>query len=203
MATRSEDGRERFDEAMRRIDSANAQDPNREVFEGREYPKELLYSQRMSAWLARLCPDASEELQLAVRAQHIRRWAIPRNAYPMDREGYLRWRTELGRFHAQTAAAILSEIGYHETAILRVGALIRKERFKADPEAQALEDCACLVFLETGFASFAGEHDPDKVAAIVARTWKKMSDKARAAALSLPFSPQENRLIERALGQEG
>ena len=78
---------ERFRAAIGRIDDANRDDPNREMHQGRECPRELLYAERMSAWLERLAPGAAEAVQLAARAQHIRRWEIPRNRYPMDREG--------------------------------------------------------------------------------------------------------------------
>ena len=189
----------RFQKAMRRIDLANSEDPNREVVDGVDVPKELLYSQRMSHWLARLAPDASEELQIAVHAQHIRRWTIPRNTYPMDRDGYLRWRTDLGRFHAETTAAILKECGYDETAIARVSALIRKERFKADPEAQTLEDTACIVFLESYFAGFARQRDDEEIVRILTRTWKKMSENGRQAALTLTLPPEAGALLARAL----
>ena len=189
----------RFQCAMRAIDAANGADPNREVFEGREYPKELLYSQRMSRWLAHLAPDASKALQLSVRAQHICRWTIPRSTYPMDRDGYHRWRTDLGRFHAEKAGAILEECGYDQATIERVGALIRKERFKTDPEAQILEDIACIVFLESYFADFARQHDEEEIIRILTRTWKKMSEGGRQAALTLTLPPEASALLARAL----
>src|SRR5689334_6093651 len=128
----------RFDAAVRLIDAANAEDP---------HGRGLLYSQRMSEWLERNEPGASEALRLAARAQHLRRWTIPRSDFPMDRIGYLKWRTTLYRFHADEAAAILRDVGYDEQTIARVGSLIRKERLKQDAEAQALEDVICLVFL--------------------------------------------------------
>lgn len=189
----------RFEEAIRQIDTANSEDPKRIVFEGREYPSELLYSERMTAWLRRLDPNPSEALQLAARAQHIGRWTIPRDTYPMDRDGYHRWRSDLARFHSEMTAAILTECGYEEGFIQRVSALIRKERFKADPEAQTLEDVACLVFLEYYFHDFAAEHEAEKVIAILARSWKKMSERGHQAALTIPFRPEERALIERAL----
>jgi hypothetical protein len=189
---------------MRKIDAANSEDPNRELFEGHEYPKELLYSQRMTAWLTRLAPDAPEPLQLAVRAQHIRRWTVPRDSYPKDREGYLRWRSDLGRFHAEQTAAILTECGYGADIVQRVGSLIRKERFKADPEAQTLEDVACLVFLESYFADFSRQHahEEEKVIAILRRTWKKMSARGQEAALTIDLDPLASALVGRALGGE-
>src|SRR3954466_9275916 len=137
---------DRFAEAIRRFDAANAEDPNREADEsGALVSSELLYARRMTAWLARLYPDASEALRLAARAQHLRRWMIARDRYPIDRAGYHRWRTALYSFHAEQAGAILRECGYDETTVARVGSLLRKERLKADAEAQALEDVACLV----------------------------------------------------------
>src|SRR5262244_3500632 len=118
---------QRFFEAMRRFDAANGEDPHREIVDGVSYPKELLYAQRLTSWLERFAPEASEALRLAVRSQHIRRWMIPRDHYPMDLRGYLQWRTTLGKFHAETAATILREVGYEEATIQRVQSLLRKE----------------------------------------------------------------------------
>jgi len=189
----------RFDEAIARFDAAHAEDPEREVSRGAEHPKELLYAQRMSAWLAALAPDASEPLKLAVRAQHLRRWSIPRSAYPMDVEGYRRWRTDEARSHAETAGRILEEVGYDEATIRRVQALVRKERLKQDPEAQLLEDVSCIVFLENYFAGFAQKHDQDTLVRILRKTWKKMSAKGHEAALGLKLSPQLRAIVEKAL----
>ncbi len=186
---------------MAQIDAANAQDPNIAVFEGTPYPAELIYSMRMSKWLDRLEPAASEPLRLAVRCQHLRRWAIPRASYPMTRPGYHQWRTTLGRFHAEEAGNILRSLGYDEPSISRTQSLIRKERFKTDPEAQTLEDVACLVFLELDFVGFARGHEPQKVVDIVAKTWRKMSDRGHQAALELAngLPAAERELIVRAL----
>jgi hypothetical protein len=153
----------------------------------------------MSEWLERLEPNASEALRLAVRAQHIRRWTIARSDYPMDRSGYLRWRAALAKLHAETAGRILREAGYDEDTVRRVAALIRKERLKLDPEAQLLEDVACLVFLENYFADFASRHDEIQVVEILRKTWKKMSGRGHAAALALPLAPHARALVERAL----
>jgi hypothetical protein len=152
----------------------------------------------MSAVLARLYPDASEALRLAVRAQHLRRWTVPRSSYPMDRTGYLRWRNDLKRKHAEWTAAILSECGYEEVEIARVAALIRKEALKRDAEAQALEDVACIVFLKSYVEDFAVKHSEEKVASILEKTWAKMSERGRAAALGLALSPPIRALIQRA-----
>ncbi|MDB5355226.1 MAG: hypothetical protein JWN24_1679 [Phycisphaerales bacterium] len=191
----------RFQRAIERIDATNAQDPSRAVFGGRELPAELFYGQRMSAWLDRLEPSASEALRLAVRCQHLQRWIIPRSQYPMTRVGYHQWRTRLGAFHAEQAATILREVGYDEAFIARVQSLIRKERLKADPETQTLEDAACLVFLEIDYVDFARRHEEAKVVEILRKTWRKMSDRGHAAALELAggLPETERGLIEKAL----
>ena len=171
-----------FLDAINRIDRANGDDPRRvDGDDGVEVAGGLLYSRRMTAWLDRLYPEASEALRLAARAQHVRRWEIPRDRYPMDRAGYHRWRTTLYGFHADTAGRLLGESGYDEATIARVGSLLRKERIKADAETQALEDAICLVFLEYEFADFIGAHDDEKVIGIVRRTWAKMSPVGHAA----------------------
>jgi len=190
---------ERFRLALDRFDAENAQDPNVEIIDNVRHPKELIYSQRMSDWLARLEPDATEALKLAARAQHIRRWEIPRSSYPMDRPGYHRWRTDLGKFHAQTAGRILAEVGYDEEIIRRVQSLLRKERLKADPDTQLLEDVICLVFLENYFAPFSERHDEAKLIGILRRTWAKMSPRGHEAALKLDLPAEKRSLIEKAL----
>lgn len=188
-----------FQRAIHLIDTANAADPHRETWRGEEHPKELLYSQRMSERLAVFLPDASEALRLAARAQHIRRWTHPRSAYPMDRAGYHRWRTELKLFHAQQAGDILEEVGYDDDTIDRVQSLILKKRMRTDPESQALEDVVCLVFLEHYFLDFAQQHPEEKVIDILRKTWGKMSEAGQRAALELPLVAEARALVERAL----
>ncbi|HTQ38293.1 MAG TPA: DUF4202 domain-containing protein [Pirellulales bacterium] len=192
---------ELFTTAIARIDAANAADPNREMFQSREQPKELLYSQRMTGWLNRLSPDASEALRLAARGQHICRWTIPRNHYPLDRAGYHRWRSACQRMHAEKLGEILHAVGYDESTIGRVQSLVRKERLKLDPEAQLLEDVVCLVFLENYFAEFSRQHDEAKLIDIVRKTWKKMSARGHQAALQLPLSDEIKSIVEKALNQ--
>jgi len=192
---------ERFNAAIARFDAANADDPTTEVFQGAVYPKELLYAQRMTAWLDNIAPEASEALRLAVRCQHIQRWTIPRHTYAMDRHGYLRWRTTLAKFHADTAAAILRDVDYDDATVQRVQALLRKERLKRDPEVQCLEDVICLVFLEHYLAAFATQHDEVKVLDILRKTWTKMSPRGHEVALTLPMSPEARRLVEQALAE--
>jgi len=188
--------------ALARVDAANSQDPNTGAFEGKTYPRELLYGQRMTHWLAHLAPEASEPLQLAVRCQHLRRWEIPRDRYPMDRRGYHQWRTALYQFHAEKAGEILREVGYDETTIERVGQIIQKKNLSSDPETQWLEDAAGLVFLENYLADFSREHEEAKLIEILRKTWKKMSPRGREAAMQLDLEPQARALVERALGEE-
>ena len=185
--------------AIARLDAANAEDPNVETVDGVAYPKELLYAQRMTAWLDRLAPDASEALRLAARAQHIRRWAIPRRDYPMTRTGYLKWRTTLYRFHADTAGDVLREVGYDDATIAAVQSLLRKEGLKRNPDMQCLEDVVCLVFLESYFADFAPQVDEQKVLDILRKTWKKMSARGQQAARHLALPRAAHALLEKAL----
>jgi len=190
---------ERFDAAISRFDAINNADPRRVSVDGADIGSELLYARQMSEWANRLYPDASEVLRLAARAQHIKRWEIPRNTFPMDRAGYHRWRTTLYSFHADVAEGVLREVGYDDATISRVRSLLKKERLKADPETQALEDVICLVFLENYFADFAPKHEEDKVITILRRTWAKMSGVGQKAALELQMPAEARRLVEKAL----
>ncbi|MDQ3032982.1 MAG: DUF4202 domain-containing protein [Myxococcota bacterium] len=187
--------RKRLERVIARIDAANAADP--EIEDG--VPVALRYGQRMSAALARLAPEASEVLRIAVRAQHVERWLVPRASYPEGRVGYLRWRTELGRMHAERAGALMRECGYDDESIARVRSIVAKKKLATDPDAQTLEDCACLVFLEHALEPFASRHDDDKVVDIVRKTWAKMSDAGHGAALALPLTDRARALVERAL----
>ena len=191
----------RFDDAISSIDAANAADPNQETFAGRIWPKELLYGQRMTAWLERLAPEASESLRLAARAQHIERWHIPRTDFEDGKKGYHLWRTTLYRYHAERAGNILAAVGYDSATIERVGALLQKKHLRSDIDAQTIEDAACLVFLENYFTDFAAKHDDAKIIDIVRKTWAKMSPNGHAAALSLAGQLPQNarRLVEAAL----
>ena len=190
---------DRFEQAIARIDAANSEDPNTETLDGVVLPKELAYGRRMSTWLDRLYPEASEALRIAARSQHIRRWSIARSSYPMDRTGYLRWRTELKNYHAETTGSILVGVGYDEAFIGSVKSLLRKEGLRENAETQALEDVACLVFLENYFADFAAQHDDDKVVDIVRKTWGKMSERGHEAALGLDLPEKARELVGRAL----
>jgi hypothetical protein len=178
----------KFTDLLARIDAANAADPETAEDGGAPHPAALLYGRRMSAELVRFRPDASEHLRIAVRGQHIERWKRPRLSYPEGRDGYLAWRRDQGRFHAERVAGLMRKAGYAPEDCGRVARIIRKEGIKRDPEVQALEDVACLVFLRWYAAGFAEGRDPGQVYRIVARTARKMSADGRsfAAQLDLP-----------------
>ena len=190
---------QRFESALRRFDAENSRDPNNETVNGISHPREKLYAQRLTGWVLRLCPDASEELRLAARCQHLCRWEIPRQAYPMTRAGYLQWRATLKKFHAQKAGDILREAGYPEDAIRRVQDLNLKKLFPDDPETRVLEDALCLVFLEFQLAGLAARTAEEKIINAIQKSWGKMSSAARSEALKLNYGEREKALLQRAL----
>jgi hypothetical protein len=174
---------ERFKLAIALFDAANAEDPNQE--EGQ--PKELLYAQRMTEMIGRFAPEAGEVAQLAVRAQHIRRWTVPRNNYPLGKPGYFAWRTGLYRFHADTAGELMGQAGYDAATIAQVKAAVGKQDLKTNPDTQLLEDVSSLVFIEHYMLGFAGQHaeySEQKWLDIIRKTWKKMSGHAQTFATS-------------------
>ena len=177
----------RYQAAIAAFDKANAQDPNTEMADGKKYPKELLYEKRMSEMQERFAPGASEAVKLAVRAQHIQRWKIPRGDYSMDKPGYMLWRTTLYKFHAETAGNLMREAGYSDDMIARVKNIVSKKGLKTDPETQMMEDVVDLVFLEHYMAGFAAQHpeyDEAKWIQIIRKTWQKMSPNAHEFALA-------------------
>lgn len=189
----------KLEQVIEKIDAINNQDPNMELVDGQPIAKELIYGQRMSACLNQYCSDANDYLQIAVRAQHIKRWAIARKEYPEGKAGYLKWRKALGVMHAQTAKQLMLESSYSEDEAEQTAAIVRKERLKSNPDSQALEDVACLVFLSHYFSPFAAKHSDEKVISIVQKTWKKMSVKAQNIALTLTLPEHLAKLVEKAL----
>jgi hypothetical protein len=189
----------RLEKTLAEFDALNAQDPNIEIMNGEAVAKELLYSQRMTAQLRTFLSSPSEELQLAARSQHICRWKIPRADYPMDRQGYKKWRLDLAVFHGETAGKVMSHNGYTDEQIQRVKDLLLKRSLKRDEEVQALEDVVCLVFLEFYLEDFANKHDEAKLIDIIQKTWNKMSENGHAAALKLPLTAQMLALVTKAL----
>ena len=195
-----------FSRALELIDSANSEDPNTKSENGRDIPKELLYSQRMTDMLERYLPDADDVAKLACRAQHIQRWKSPRSDYPMDRKGYHQWRRDLYTFHSETAAALLKEAGYDDAFIERVARAIAKKSLKTNPDTQIIEDVAALVFVEHYMLDFYAkfpQYDEDKWVDIILKTWKKMSPDAHAFALSGKLNLPESLvyLIQKAVAK--
>ena len=177
------------------IDELHSQDPKK--VDGKA--AELLYAERMTKWLNKLNSNPSEELQIAVRSQHLCRWEIARKDYPMDKPGYFKWRIQLGKLHADKAGECMAASGYSEESIARVKSVIRKQNLKNDSDVQTMEDCACLVFIENDFLPFAAKYEEAKVIDIVQKTWNKMSDSGHAAALALDLPQEALDVIKKAL----
>jgi len=194
---------DRFATALRRFDEENARDPHTKQVAGIAYPRELLYAQWLTDWVLKLAPAASEELRLAARCQHLCRWMVPRDSYPLTRAGYLKWREGLKHFHAQKAGEILREVGYPEEVVTRVQSLNLKKDFPQDAEGRVLEDALCVVFLEHQFGDLAAKTSDDKMINAVQKTWKKMTPAAHALALTLAYDPHAHTLIEKALNPAG
>lgn len=188
-----------FEIAIALIDKKNAEDINSIHLHDALFSKELLYSKRMSQKLLQFKGGASEELQIASRAQHICRWKITRNEFPMDRVGYLKWRETLKRMHAEITSEILKEVGYPNDFIKRVSFLINKKMIKKDEESQVIEDVICLVFLDYYFEAFSEKHEEEKIITILQKTWKKMSSEGHKFALNLNFSEKSLTLIKKAI----
>ena len=181
---------QQFQDAITRIDAANAADPR---------GVEVGYSQHLTGWVERLAPDASEALRLAARAQHIGRWESPRESYPAGRVGYLKWREDLKQLHATKAGEILRAVGYDDAMVGRVRDLIRKRDFPRDAEGRVLEDALCLTFLESQFEETAGKVGAEKMVDILRKTWRKMTPVAQQVALAMNLTPAQRELIGKAL----
>src|SRR5579864_6421350 len=189
----------RLARVLSHIDAYNSQDPNVEMVEDVEQPRELLYGARLTQWVLKLNPEASELLRIAARGQHVGRWTIPRQSYPMNRGGYLRWREDLKKFHAATVAGFMEKEGYTAEEAERVRAIILKKNLGTDPDVQTIEDALCLIFLETQFEELESKTPEAKMIDIIRKTWKKMSPQAQQAAVALPLPERETSLIKKAL----
>lgn len=190
-----------FDQTLSAIDALHAKDPRfTTLADGTTLPQELAYAQRMSSWLDRVFDAPDDVLRLAVRAQHLQRWLVPREEYPEGRVGYLTWRRDQGVRAGDTTAALMRDAGYTDEDAERAATIIGKKGLGRDPEVQALEDCACLVFLENYFADFSRKIEHDHMVRIVQKTWRKMSPRAHELALTLPMSESSAALVKEALG---
>jgi Domain of unknown function (DUF4202) len=185
--------------AIQSIDEAHARDPRNFMVNDLDVPYELYYARKITNFLDLHCPDATEPLRIAVRAQHLRRWEVPRASYPMTRAGYYSWRTFLKNRQANQARQICVEAGLTNEDADRVASLIRKENLKNDEESQILEDVACLVFLDDQFEEFKNGYDEEKIVNILKKTWVKMSQRGHDLALKIPMSDEAKALISKAV----
>jgi hypothetical protein len=182
------------------IDAAHAADPTRTP-DGRA--AELVYADHMEAWVMRLVPEASPALRLAARSQHLERWSVPRNTFPLDKPGYYAWRRSLYTKQAERARALLLQAGVPAAEAADVATWVSKTGLKTNAGTQALEDAACLVFLENEISAFAAQHADyprEKFVDILRKTWKKMTPQAQQAALSLNLPPTISALVREAVG---
>lgn len=189
----------RYDAAVAAIDAANAADPNPVTVRGAAEPLALAHGRLAAAWVAQLVPDAPEELLLAARAHHLRRWEVPRASYPEGKAGYLRWKRDQRARHATDVAAILGDAGYDGAAVARVQSLIRRDELRTDAGAQAVEDAACLVFLETQLTEVSTKLDRDHLLDVLRKTARKMSPAGLAAAATVPLDDAGRALLADAL----
>lgn len=188
-----------FDRARALIDAAHAADPVRAP-DGR--PAELVYGERVEAWVVRLVPEASPALRLAARAQHLERWTVPRASFPEGKPGYLAWRRSLYTKQAERARALLLEAGVAAEAAADVATWVSKTGLKTNAGTQALEDAACLVFLENEIGAFAAQHAAyprEKFVDILRKTWRKMSPAAQQQAVALSLPPAIAALVHEAI----
>jgi len=184
------------------IDAAHAADPTH-TEDGRA--AELVYADRVEAWVARLVPDASPVLLLAARCQHLERFLTPRSTYPEGRAGYLKWRTFLYKKQAERARELALEAGLPEAQADQIARWVSKTDLRKDPGSQALEDAAILVFLENEIGAFAAQHADyprEKFVEILRKTWRKLSPAAQPHARALDLPPAIAKLVEAALGEE-
>jgi hypothetical protein len=179
------------------IDAANADDPNTVAVRGRVVPLAVAHGQLAAEWVSRLVDDPAESVLLAARAHHLRRWELPRNSYPADRAGYLRWRKEQKARHARDIGELLAQHGYESVEVERVQQLVRREPVDG---AQSVEDAACLVFIETQLASVSARMDHDRLVEVLRQTARKMSPAALALVSEIPLDTPEQALLAIALG---
>lgn len=190
---------ERIEKAFITFDAYNSNDPQIETFNGTSYPRALLYAQRMTERLNKFSPDAPEFLQLAARCQHIGRWEIPRDSFPMDKKGYLQWRSTEKVHHAKIADQILKSCRFEGEIIEKVKSLLQKKELRTNADTQTLEDVICMVFIEYYLEDFATQHEDEKVVDILRKTTKKMSTRGIDEAAKLNVTDKIKVFIGKAL----
>lgn len=190
---------DRLARALAEIDAANGHDPGHVAFEGATWPTALIEGRRAHAWALRLRPEASEALQIATRAHHLRRWEVERSSYPRTREGYLAWRTHLYGFHGRAAGDLMRGLGYPHESAERVAELMQKRALKRDAEAQTHEDAVSLAFIELRLSTFLDGVTEEQAIRALRRTWTKMSPAGREAATGLSLDERAALAVQRAL----
>ncbi len=188
---------DRYAAAAAAIDAANADDPNIVTVRGRELPLALAHGQLAVEWIGQLVDDPDEALLLAARAHHLRRWQVSRDSYPAGRPGYLRWRRDQKVRHATDVAEILESFDFAASEVERVQRLVRREPVDG---AQAIEDAACLVFIETQLSSLAARMDHELLIEVIRKTARKMSQSGIDAVASIPLTAAQQALLGEALG---
>jgi hypothetical protein len=189
-----------YSDATAAIDSANEADPTSVAARGIELPLALAHGRLAAEWVSVLHPDADELLLLAARAHHLRRWELPRSSYPEGRSGYIAWKRDQRQRHAVDVGALLAATGYLPAEIERVQALVRRDRLATDPGAQAVEDAACLVFIETQLADVARRLDRELLIGVLRKTARKLSPAGIAAIDKIPLAAAERSLLTEAMG---
>lgn len=189
----------RYEAAIAAIDAANAADPTIIVVRGTTQPLALVHGLLASEWVARLHVDADDTLLLAARAHHLRRWELPRAQYEAGKAGYLRWKRDQRQRHARDVGELLAAVGYDTVTVERVQALVRRDHLATDAGAQAVEDAACLVFIETQLADVSTKLEHDHLVEVIRKTAKKMSPSALAAVSEIPLAESEQTLLATAL----
>ncbi|GAX82541.1 hypothetical protein CEUSTIGMA_g9968.t1 [Chlamydomonas eustigma] len=203
MAAQETSGNSRLKQVLDGIDEINGKDPRIIQVQGQDMPYELAYSKWLTDWVLKLTSgqEPSEELLIVARGQHVKRWTMPRNSYPDGRAPYLKWREDLKKLHSQTVVELMKEVGYSSESCKKVEAMMLKKSLKTDPDAQTVEDALCLVFLQYQFTDLRLKEPEDKMVDILQKTWKKMGEKGRAAALELApnLCSEELALVQKAL----
>jgi hypothetical protein len=189
----------KMEQAFHLFDAYNQQDPSQIRWNEQHYPSEYFYAIRLYEWVKKLDPEASEPLLLASRCQHLGRWEIDRKGYPEGRTGYLKWRSDLSKFHARKATEILQSLGYDTDTITHVNEIVLKKKLKTDADVQTMENALCLVFLEFQYDDLIKKQPAEKMIGILQKTWAKMSTAGRQAALSITYSETGKTLLEKAL----
>ena len=192
----------KLDKAFELFDDYNKRSPGRIVWDNVEYPIEYFYAIKLYEWVTKLDPEADESLLLASRCQHIGRWEIARKSYPDGRVGYLKWRSDLSKYHAGIATEILTDAGYDDETIGRVKQIVLKQRLKSDADVQTMENALCLVFLQYQYDDLIAKMTEEKMIDILRKTWGKMTPPGHEAALSLQYSEVGRDLILKALKED-